>query len=54
MAWTEWRTLTVTGRARSAIRRHLRQGEREEFARNGKAAIDETFAKAKRAGQTCR
>ena len=44
--WTEWRALTVTGRARSAIRRHLRQGEREEFARAGRAAVDEMFAKA--------
>jgi GTP pyrophosphokinase/guanosine-3',5'-bis(diphosphate) 3'-pyrophosphohydrolase len=44
--WTEWRTLTVTGRARSAIRRHLRQSEREELTRVGRAAIDETFARA--------
>ncbi|HEY3694785.1 bifunctional (p)ppGpp synthetase/guanosine-3',5'-bis(diphosphate) 3'-pyrophosphohydrolase, partial [Phenylobacterium sp.] len=44
--WTEWRTLTVTGRARSAIRRHLRLGEREELTRVGRAAIDETFARA--------
>ena len=46
VAWTDWRTLTVTGRARSAIRRHLRQSEREENARAGRAAVDETFAKA--------
>ena len=46
VAWTEWRTLTVTGRARSAIRRHLRQSEREELNRAGKAAIDETFGRA--------
>jgi GTP pyrophosphokinase/guanosine-3',5'-bis(diphosphate) 3'-pyrophosphohydrolase len=45
-AWTEWRSLTVTGRARSAIRRHIRQSEREEFARMGRAAIDEAFGRA--------
>jgi GTP pyrophosphokinase/guanosine-3',5'-bis(diphosphate) 3'-pyrophosphohydrolase len=44
----DWRSLTVTGRARSAIRRHIRQTEREEFARLGRAAIEQTFAKAGR------
>ena len=44
-AWTEWRSLTVTGRARSAIRRHIRQSEREEYARAGRVAIDEVFAR---------
>jgi len=44
----DWRSLTVTGRARSAIRRHIRQTEREEFARLGKAAIEQTFARASR------
>jgi GTP pyrophosphokinase/guanosine-3',5'-bis(diphosphate) 3'-pyrophosphohydrolase len=46
VAWTEWRSLTVTGRARSAIRRHIRQSEREEFGRLGRASVDETFARA--------
>ncbi|HVY33473.1 MAG TPA: bifunctional (p)ppGpp synthetase/guanosine-3',5'-bis(diphosphate) 3'-pyrophosphohydrolase [Caulobacteraceae bacterium] len=46
MAWPEWRSLTVTGRARSAIRRHIRQSEREEFGRIGRASIDEIFARA--------
>ena len=45
----DWRSLTVTGRARSAIRRSMRQTEREEFVRLGKAAIEQTFAKAGRA-----
>ena len=44
----DWRSLTVTGRARSAIRRHIRQSEREEFARLGRAAVEQTFAKAGR------
>ena len=44
----DWKSLTVTGRARSAIRRHIRQTEREEFARLGKAAIEQTFARASR------
>lgn len=42
----DWRSLTVTGRARSAIRRHIRQTEREEFVRLGRAAIDQAFARA--------
>jgi guanosine-3',5'-bis(diphosphate) 3'-pyrophosphohydrolase len=32
----DWRSLTVTGRARSAIRRHIRQTEKEEFTRLGR------------------
>ncbi|WP_293678112.1 bifunctional (p)ppGpp synthetase/guanosine-3',5'-bis(diphosphate) 3'-pyrophosphohydrolase [uncultured Phenylobacterium sp.] len=39
----DWRSLTVTGRARSAIRRHIRQTEREEFIRLGRATVDQTF-----------
>ncbi len=42
----DWRSLTVTGRARSAIRRHIRQSEREEFARLGKTALDHLFERA--------
>ncbi len=42
----DWRSLTVTGRARSAIRRHIRTTEREEFVRLGLAAIDQAFARA--------
>ena len=42
----DWLSLTVTGRARSAIRRHRRQSEREEFQRLGKAAVEQTFARA--------
>src|SRR5690606_11084137 len=33
----DWRSLTVTGRARSAIKRHIRAAEREEFQRLGRA-----------------
>ncbi len=44
----DWRSLTVTGRARSAIRRHIRLTEREEFVRLGRAAVDQVFAKADR------
>jgi GTP pyrophosphokinase/guanosine-3',5'-bis(diphosphate) 3'-pyrophosphohydrolase len=44
----EWRSLTVTGRARSAIRRHIRVTERDEFIRLGRAAVDQAFAKADR------
>jgi GTP pyrophosphokinase/guanosine-3',5'-bis(diphosphate) 3'-pyrophosphohydrolase len=42
----DWRSLTVTGRARSAIRRHIRQVEKEEFVRIGRAAIEQTFVRA--------
>ena len=45
----DWRSLTVTGRARSAIRRHIRQTEREEFIRLGRATIDQTFDAAGKA-----
>ena len=43
-----WRSLTVTGRARSAIRRHIRVTERDEFVRLGRAATDQVFLKADR------
>jgi len=42
----DWRSITVTGRARSAIRRHIRQTEKEEFTRLGRATIDQTFQAA--------
>jgi GTP pyrophosphokinase/guanosine-3',5'-bis(diphosphate) 3'-pyrophosphohydrolase len=45
----DWRSLTVTGRARSAIRRLMRQSERGEFQRLGKAALEETFTRAGKA-----
>jgi guanosine-3',5'-bis(diphosphate) 3'-pyrophosphohydrolase len=42
----DWRSLTVTGRARSAIRRHIRQTEKEEFIRLGQGTIDQLFVQA--------
>ncbi|CAN5901051.1 bifunctional (p)ppGpp synthetase/guanosine-3',5'-bis(diphosphate) 3'-pyrophosphohydrolase [soil metagenome] len=45
----DWRSLTVTGRARSAIRRHIRQTEKEEFIRLGRATVDQTFERAGKA-----
>jgi GTP diphosphokinase / guanosine-3',5'-bis(diphosphate) 3'-diphosphatase len=45
----DWRSLTVTGRARSAIRRHIRQTEKEEFTRLGRATVDQTFERAAKA-----
>jgi GTP pyrophosphokinase/guanosine-3',5'-bis(diphosphate) 3'-pyrophosphohydrolase len=42
----DWQSLTVTGRARSAIRRHIRLSEREEFQRLGKTAVEQTFVRA--------
>jgi guanosine-3',5'-bis(diphosphate) 3'-pyrophosphohydrolase len=44
----DWRSITVTGRARSAIRRHIRQTEKEEFTRLGRATVDQTFEAAGR------
>jgi GTP pyrophosphokinase/guanosine-3',5'-bis(diphosphate) 3'-pyrophosphohydrolase len=45
----DWRSLTVTGRARSAIRRHIRQTEREEFLKLGRSAVEQAFARAGKA-----
>src|SRR5437899_1063731 len=42
----DWRSLTVTGRARSAIRRHIRQTEKEEYLRLGKASLEQAFERA--------
>ena len=49
MAHTEWQSLAVTGRARSAIRRHMRQTEKEEFIRLGRASLDQIFERAGKA-----
>lgn len=42
----DWRSLTVTGRARSAIRRYIRQSEREEWLRTGRIMVQQTFERA--------
>ena len=42
----DWRSLAITGRARSAIRRHIRQTEKGEFQKLGRVAIEQAFAKA--------
>ena len=42
----DWPSLTVTARARSAIRRHMRQSERGEYQRLGKSALEDTFTRA--------
>ena len=42
----DWRSLTITGRARSAIRRHIRQSEKEEFLRIGRVSIDQAIERA--------
>jgi GTP pyrophosphokinase/guanosine-3',5'-bis(diphosphate) 3'-pyrophosphohydrolase len=41
----DWESLTTTGKARAAIRRHLRLTEKEETARLGRTSIDLTFAR---------
>ncbi|HEV2363960.1 MAG TPA: bifunctional (p)ppGpp synthetase/guanosine-3',5'-bis(diphosphate) 3'-pyrophosphohydrolase [Caulobacteraceae bacterium] len=42
----DWQSLTVTGRARSAIRRHIRHAEKEEFQRLGRTSIEQIFERA--------
>ena len=42
----DWRALTITGRARSAIKRQFRATEKEGFIRLGRASVDESFARA--------
>jgi guanosine-3',5'-bis(diphosphate) 3'-pyrophosphohydrolase len=42
----DWQGLTITGRARSAIRRHIRQAEKDEHLRMGKTYLDQTFERA--------
>lgn len=42
----DWRSLAVTGRARSAIRRHIRQTEKEEFTRLGRVTVEQAFEAA--------
>jgi GTP pyrophosphokinase/guanosine-3',5'-bis(diphosphate) 3'-pyrophosphohydrolase len=42
----DWRSLTVSGRARSAIRRLIRHTEKEEFQRLGRTTLEQTFARA--------
>ena len=49
IAHPEWQSLSITGRARSAIRRHMRLTEKEEFVRLGRASVEQTF---ERAGKT--
>jgi len=41
-----WESLVVTGKARSAIRRFVRQGERDEFLRVGHELVERTFREA--------
>ncbi|MGH6971351.1 MAG: RelA/SpoT AH/RIS domain-containing protein, partial [Caulobacteraceae bacterium] len=42
----DWRSLAITGRARSAIRRHIRQTEKEEFSRLGRTSLERTLERA--------
>ena len=45
----DWKSLASTGRARAAIRRLIRHSEREEFAKLGRASIEQSFERANRA-----
>jgi GTP pyrophosphokinase/guanosine-3',5'-bis(diphosphate) 3'-pyrophosphohydrolase len=42
----DWPSLAITGRARSAIRRHIRQAEKDEFTRLGRASLERTLDRA--------
>lgn len=44
----DWLSLTITGRARSAIRRHIRQTQKEDFIRLGRASIERTSAQVEK------
>ncbi len=46
---SDWRSLTVTGRARSAIRRHIRLSEREEFQKLGRTTLDQALGRVDKA-----
>jgi len=39
----DWLSLAVTGRARSAIRRHIRLTEKEEFTKLGRVTVSQAF-----------
>ena len=43
---SDWQSLAITGRARSAIRRHMRQTEKEEFSRLGRASLERMLESA--------
>ncbi|MFO1012674.1 MAG: bifunctional (p)ppGpp synthetase/guanosine-3',5'-bis(diphosphate) 3'-pyrophosphohydrolase [Caulobacteraceae bacterium] len=45
----DWASLAITGRAKSAMRRHIRQAEKEEWLRLGKASLEQTFQRAGKA-----
>jgi len=45
----DWFSLTVTGKARSAIRRHLRQRETGDFIKLGKTAVERAAAQVDKA-----
>jgi guanosine-3',5'-bis(diphosphate) 3'-pyrophosphohydrolase len=42
----DWQATAITGRARAAIRRHMRLTEKEEYLRLGRASLDQTFERA--------
>jgi len=42
----DWQSLAITGRARSAIRRHIRQTEKEEFSRLGRTSLERMLERA--------
>lgn len=44
----DWFSLTVTGKARSAIRRHIRQSERGDFIKLGRTAVERAAAQVDR------
>ncbi|MGN6423054.1 MAG: RelA/SpoT family protein [Asticcacaulis sp.] len=44
----DWFSLTVTGKARAAIRRHMRQSEREDFIKLGRMAVERAAAQVEK------
>jgi GTP diphosphokinase / guanosine-3',5'-bis(diphosphate) 3'-diphosphatase len=39
----DWRSLAITGRAKAAMRRHIRLAEKEEFLRLGRGTVEQAF-----------
>lgn len=45
---SDWLSLTITGRARAAIRRHIRQTQRDDFIRLGRSALERAAAQVEK------
>lgn len=44
----DWQSLTITGRARAAIRRHIRQTQKDDFIKLGRSALERSAAQVEK------